>query len=1044
MKALSKVIGRFREGGSVLIMVVVLTSLLAIVGTLFLLTSRVSRMETSSIAANKDLILAADSVVAQVCRQLALDVPRSDANGQALQEYYDYPDDYNPWLANLEPEVDINGTPTDATDDVYFWRHISDIYLTIGTQNTWGGMEVSIEDEYQSLALINDSNMSTKLYRADADGDGVSDSVWVQMPDVRGHKGEPIYTAVRVVDNSGMLNVNTAYLFDANEMLDRSKIDGSSQWQINLAALSRRRVSNGTVENSINKLHRWRCGDDANNLPPITLYGKNVIWQYGNPTAPYTPFDISDELELRNRYLLNRTDVDVRIEEVWDNAFQNPYIGTPVTSRLALPDWFYRSRFNASDPNLFLYSYRHIGTAYNMDRIIDADGQRMVNVNSGGVPDAQWLFDEKLSKCIDVDNLLPGDIERMAREFAQAAANIRDYGDNDSNVSTVVVTIDGIDEYYYGFERPCIYISELVVKTKREEAGDPNDPNDDHIHRSYAIEIYKRFGKEEFNDWRLVIDPAPSKGLAEYVIDSSQFADRGGRYRILLFENTETRLASTIEYSDSPANGATGVDPNVQLGWDSGWVWSAKDVNWVVPASFDMYFGTEPNNVRDANNIAGLWDEFIGNQGGASFNPNGSDELELNTTYYWRVDDLDADGDFLAKGDVWEFTTWLVEPNSVVATIDYNDTVFNIGSKITLQRYVQGKGGVGGFIVVDSIGEEIPIPPWLMEIPSNAGEEETLSFHRDLSWHGRIKRLWDANGLDRLNPTLGHSNHYGYPLAQNLYIQPFHHQFNNVGEIGKIFKKSTYYEVPLPVIENRIQIFHTEPDLRLNLENPSVQKMFKYLTVVDPLDHGYNDANEVRIKGRININTAPWFVIAQLPWVSQKTGKNTNYDLAQAIIAYRDKLMGVGGGRPDYSHNGALNSRYLETGITGLREDLGFASIGELNNVIAGDNEKFSVRYYIDGANQRGFPDLSTNRRTKVDGVADDFEERDLIFARISDLVSVRSDIFTAYILVRLGRDGPQKRVMAILDRSGVYSDGLGGTVGDVKIIALHPVPDPR
>ena len=90
--------------------------------------------------------------------------------------------------------------------------------------------------------------------------------------------------------------------------------------------------------------------------------------------------------------------------------------------------------------------------------------------------------------------------------------------------------------------------------------------------------------------------------------------------------------------------------------------------------------------------------------------------------------------------------------------------------------------------------------------------------------------------------------------------------------------------------------------------------------------------------------------------------------------------------------------------------------------------------YYADDPAPSGFPDL-----TPTDGAGDDFEERDVIFSRISNLVTVRSDVFTAYILVRIGRDGPQKRVIAILDRSGVDSPD-----DKVRIIALHPVPDPR
>jgi hypothetical protein len=89
--------------------------------------------------------------------------------------------------------------------------------------------------------------------------------------------------------------------------------------------------------------------------------------------------------------------------------------------------------------------------------------------------------------------------------------------------------------------------------------------------------------------------------------------------------------------------------------------------------------------------------------------------------------------------------------------------------------------------------------------------------------------------------------------------------------------------------------------------------------------------------------------------------------------------------------------------------------------------------YSYDSVDLEGSPDLVG------DTAVDDFEERDVIFSRISNLVTVRSDVFTAYILVRIGTNGPQRRVIAILDRSNVRS------IGDkVRIIALHPVPNPQ
>ena len=98
--------------GSALILTVVLTSLLAIVGVLFVLVSQVDQIATSAISENKTLNLAVETVVATVSRELVMDVPgMTDPNIAAdpnstltqIEEYYDYPDANNLWLASLEP-----------------------------------------------------------------------------------------------------------------------------------------------------------------------------------------------------------------------------------------------------------------------------------------------------------------------------------------------------------------------------------------------------------------------------------------------------------------------------------------------------------------------------------------------------------------------------------------------------------------------------------------------------------------------------------------------------------------------------------------------------------------------------------------------------------------------------------------------------------------------------------------------------------------------------------------------------------------------------
>jgi len=55
-----------QSGGSALILAVVLTSLLAIIGVMFLMAARVDRMATSGISDNRELDSAIETVVAKI------------------------------------------------------------------------------------------------------------------------------------------------------------------------------------------------------------------------------------------------------------------------------------------------------------------------------------------------------------------------------------------------------------------------------------------------------------------------------------------------------------------------------------------------------------------------------------------------------------------------------------------------------------------------------------------------------------------------------------------------------------------------------------------------------------------------------------------------------------------------------------------------------------------------------------------------------------------------------------------------------------------
>ncbi len=109
----------------------------------------------------------------------------------------------------------------------------------------------------------------------------------------------------------------------------------------------------------------------------------------------------------------------------------------------------------------------------------------------------------------------------------------------------------------------------------------------------------------------------------------------------------------------------------------------------VYAASHDVYFGTDPNAVNDANNVPGMWPQFKGNQDPCSYYP---EPLELGKTYYWRIDEVnEPDPNSPWKGIVWEFT---VSDYIVVDDFEsYNDIPDGEqGSNLVYNTWMDGFG----------------------------------------------------------------------------------------------------------------------------------------------------------------------------------------------------------------------------------------------------------------------------------------------------------------------------------------------------------------
>jgi len=95
----------------------------------------------------------------------------------------------------------------------------------------------------------------------------------------------------------------------------------------------------------------------------------------------------------------------------------------------------------------------------------------------------------------------------------------------------------------------------------------------------------------------------------------------------------------------SPADGST---PNIEVAVSLSWAPGEDAVR------HDVYLGTDEQTVRDARPS-----DTTGTYRGRS-DPNNytiSEALEYNRTYYWRIDEVEADETTINQGRIWSFTT---------------------------------------------------------------------------------------------------------------------------------------------------------------------------------------------------------------------------------------------------------------------------------------------------------------------------------------------------------------------------------------------------
>jgi hypothetical protein len=139
-------------------------------------------------------------------------------------------------------------------------------------------------------------------------------------------------------------------------------------------------------------------------------------------------------------------------------------------------------------------------------------------------------------------------------------------------------------------------------------------------------------------------DDAPS-GFLTGTVDDVRIYDRPLPAELILdlFNGIEPVFVKAE--NPEPADGSIYLDTWVSLNWSPG----------DTAASHDVYFGENYDDVA-----AGTGDTFRGNQA-VTFYVAGfpgfpyPEGLVTGTTYYWRIDEVEADGTTIHTGDVWSF-----------------------------------------------------------------------------------------------------------------------------------------------------------------------------------------------------------------------------------------------------------------------------------------------------------------------------------------------------------------------------------------------------
>ena len=875
-------------------------------------------------------------------------------------------------------------------------------------------------------------------YLVDADGDGVEDSRWVWAP-IQQISGVSYVMAIRIVDNSSLINANvalsqvdTAGNYDSDTDLATT---AAPRWwtpaELDLGAFMGRYGDATWWSTETVNLINFRTGQ-ATAMP--TSWGqRRGFWYdgpryYGDYQNSTVSLSVADELELRYRNGLNNLETKTMIEDdasvlLYNSLRQSRasqglethythYSAWPPSAPSGSHDWAAMLDFFDNNPRgLMTVRSGAAALALPVATSGNASSDRAkVNINGDDdvitVGDRNMIANEILDVVTDAGGPFPLPVSvSTTQEFAsQFAVNIVDFADPDNRLTMIDPdgTPDTGDERY-GFEALPV-ITEGYIQAKYDVTTVGGSAPNWNVtwtlqgNVGYAIEIRNPFAKKILlwnvnlwvngQDWGTlnVLTGQAEMDAGEVIV---LYRDSNGNLSgldsmISLFNGTVTSVPMTQNWPTTAGPTVDIGDVNDQIDVelraqdDSGAPLTWAYVKIAVEAPPDVYTAAMTDNDDPTGSQDYYQQVSLGNGNGLNMLTVRPSEITINDTARKKpaIDSLSRSTSLSALGLANK-----IDPARPTAPADESNA-------LTTQQ------------IVISDREQVQI---------------------GASQFGRIVHIGQLAQV----PVIGPSP-----------VQTIADSWNDADDVSDVMLR---FDAAAPLVEN---------DADNDLAVPHAVAILERFTTVSPamdgldndgdtlidIDGATPDADEMLVPGTININTVSGDLGSLtrsggshlLQWALPIPDDITRDDTIRAIIRYREKLSPFN-----------LTSRGPGIAVANYRNRRGIARISELFNV----NDATDSINALDMVGAMAMPgddrllnntliDFETPDSMTGDGIADDREEKMMIAPWLMQVLSTRSDIFTAYVLIQgypaedftLGAV-EAARFLAVFDRSGVSSN---------------------